>query len=138
MVPNQAVMTVVMYEKPGDSGKESLHFIPDESGTTNLWGQTYQNPFRSLLSLETHHGMIHAQRKGLQEIAKHGVFPTPPASMERFKPRQGARIAITSRICPVDINIHQTMTQMISANKFSAIIDHRLPNALHTINWGSS
>ena len=106
MVPRQGVMTTVLYEKPAaDSGKgehwrfenvsnygpahsnpnslETLCFIPTEIGTSTRWSESYKNPYRCLLSLPTEHGMVHAQKSGLQEIAKVSArrvlnLPCPP------------------------------------------------------------
>lgn len=49
---------------------ETLCFIPSEIGTSTRWSESYKNPYRCLLSLPTEHGMVHAQKSGLQEIAK--------------------------------------------------------------------
>ena len=111
MVPQQPVATTVLYEKPGtegdvvDDGKDSVFWIPkplagaSRHNGQSRFGGTYDNEYCAFMSLQTSHGGEHIQAAGQQQIAKHGVFPTLPIGRaDKFKPREGARVAVTARI----------------------------------------
>lgn len=63
-----------------------------------------------------------------------GVFPTIPNNgMQNFKKRQGARIAITSRIAPLDALDRVTEYRNSKSNPYKQVID---PNVdTKTISW---
>ena len=100
MVPNQAVATTVLYEKPDlDSGKESVHWISKTSSDlSDRWKNTFTNPYQSMYFLPTYHMSEHVQFESLQSISKHAVLHTLPKSSSGGSSRKGRRIAITSRI----------------------------------------
>lgn len=130
MVPKQPVATTVLYEKLVDDGKDSVFWIPkplqanftkDSDGVKRFYG-TFKNEYKAFMSLKTCHGGEHIQATGQQQIAKHGVFPTLPSGLaENFKPREGARIAITARISRE--NAREGVQRFLDKGAYKEVID---------------
>ena len=92
MVPNQPVVTTIIYQTEEDTGKETLFVIKKDDKIT------YQNPYKARNCLVTKsNGFVHVQSATLQSKSKHGVFHTL-----KKEERYGGRIAITSRVSHVD------------------------------------
>ena len=87
LVPNQPVVTTVLYAAPDeDGGKELVLWRP--SLNFDVAG-----PFSAARALQTPHGCAHIQRAGLQRQTKHGVFHAPGTAA-----RESWRVALTARV----------------------------------------
>ena len=154
MSPSQAVLTTVVYERLEDSGKEQVIFVPkplspcsrDAHGdcrwqsTTCTSANGPANPYLGLLAVQTHHFSEHAQKEGLQKLAKHGVFSVLGSSLQQLKPRTGCRIAITSRSCPQefeDLGAMNAKMDTLIAIKGSEGYTHVIDPAkgTYSVNW---
>ena len=111
---NQAVSTTVLYEKPQlDSGKETVCWLPLKGW--KYYGASYDNPYLAKYQLQTFHGTEHVQSSGLQNTSKHGVVHTLGTGV-----RQGARIAVTARICY--LNATERVNAAIDKGYYSYLI----------------